>query len=267
VNKPVAILGSGPAALLAAHAVGLVGQPIAMFSLGLPSQISGAQFLHTAIPELTDPEPDFQVTYVVRGDADTYQRKVYGDTKPGFVSFSNVHNGMQQPAWNLAALYDRLWSTWANSMNVVDVDTTWLDETAGDFQFIISTIPAPHLCRHKPSDETDKVHHFTSQSIKVAEECIEPVLRNTVVYDGSTHRSWYRSSNLQDVCGTEWGGDASPPLPNLRTLTKPLRTTCDCNPDVVRVGRFGTWTKGHLVSDAFIETVKALHARNLLPPR
>jgi len=260
MNKPVAILGCGPAGLLAAHAVALAGQPIVIVSVPQKSRIGGAQFLHESIPELTPSRPDAVITYRVRGDAATYERKVYGPNRPGFVSFSNVYDGKVQEAWNLVGIYDRLWDAFGESITPQEVSPDWLDQTQGDFSLVVSTVPLPSICRSN--------HRFDSVEVTLLDQCIEAVPDGTVLYDGTDDRSWYRSANLFGAKSTEWGeGVGSIPFPGAFRATKPLRTTCDCHPDVVRVGRYGTWTKGQLVNDAFKQTVLALHSRGLLPPR
>lgn len=267
--KPVAILGSGPAGLLAAHAVGLCGHPIAIISKPVKSRIGGAQFLHEPIPELTSPEPDAVITYRVRGDAETYERKVYGQARPDFVSFSNVQDGMTKPAWNLVGIYDRLWDSLGGSLTEMDITEEWLQQCAGDFSMIISTIPLPVLCRSEAGVIQER-HFFHEVTEQIVDRCVEPVPDGVVLYDGTASRSWHRSSNLFGQEGTEWGQSVPMdrlPFPDVQVVRKPLKTTCNCHPDVVRVGRYGSWTKGKLVSDAFKDTVLALNARGMLPPR
>lgn len=245
--KPIAILGCGPSGLLAAHAVGMYsGKPIAIFSKApTKSRLGGAQFLHSDIPGLTDEDPEATITYRVRGNAETYREKVYGEMHPSFVSFSNLIDGKTQPAWNLIRMYDRLWDSLGGSINDADIDDDWFAKTANDFDGIVSSIPLPALCR------TPEAHRFQSVKTKILGECLEDVPANTIVYDGSPLRSWSRSSNLFGHEGTEWGAHVTPPFPNLSVASKPVSNRCDCRPDVLKVGRFGTWTKGVLVNDAF----------------
>jgi hypothetical protein len=263
MNKPVCILGSGPAGLLAAHAVALAGQPIVIASLPHKSRIGGAQFLHEGIPELTSPHPDTVITYDVRGTAETYEKKVYGDNRPAFVSFSNVFDGHKQAAWNLPDIYDKLWDAFGNSLTHVEVTPEWLDKTQGDFSMVVSSVPAPALCRSHAGLIPEQ-HTFDSIDVTLFDECLEPVPEGHILYEGSPDRSWYRSANLFGVESTEWGGKPNLPFPGTFTVTKPLRTTCNCYPDIIRVGRYGTWTKGVLVNDAFRKTIIALHSAGLL---
>lgn len=256
--KPVAILGSGPAGLLAAHAIGITGYPIAVFSLEQKSVIGGAQFLHQAIPQLTDETPDATVTFNVVGDALTYAQKVYGFSPPSVVSFHNVYDGMEQPAWQMQRHYDYLWEQFGNSLNVQQVTPDWLQKVSvdhEDFRMILSTVPLPAICQN-PN------HAFAAQEVWIADHCVLNNLPdNTVIYDGTPHRGWYRASRLFGTGGTEYSAaslSSRPPV-QTRQFRKPIRTTCDCWPNVVRLGRFGEWKKGVLAHDAFVKALKVTH--------
>lgn len=262
--KPIAVLGAGPAGLLAAHAVGLAGQPIVIFSVGGKSRLGGAQFLHSDIPELTPKEPDAVVTYVVKGSHFVYQQKAYGSgAQPSFVSFSNVKDGQQQPAWNLQKMYDELWRRFEPNINEVVVDAEWIQENHKEFALVISSVPRPSLC-------SNEQHRWTRQEIIIDPRPIG-LPDMTVYYDGTSDHSWYRSSNLWGCGGREWGTRAAMQLPydqeGFVSASKPLDTNCNCLGDInnlVRIGRYGRWEKGVLVHDGFERTIKQLHARKLL---
>lgn len=254
--KPIAILGSGPAGLLAAHALGLVGYPMAIFSKPEKSVLGGAQFLHIAIPELTSTDPVAMIDIDATGDAATYRQKVYGDdpTVP-FVSFPEEPHS-QQPAWNLQTAYDQLWDIFGDSVTPADINPDWFDRNAQQFDLIISTIPLAHICRAR-AGLINEVHHFNAQKVWVATEAIRDINDNTMVYDGTAERSWYRMSRIFGAGSTEWSDlGPLPPYGDKRMLLKPIHTTCTCYPDVVKVGRHGSWKKGVLTHHAFVETLK-----------
>lgn len=265
--KPVAVLGIGPAGLMAAHAVAVSGKPVALFGApddnGNPkkSKLGGAQFLHAGIPYINSDIPDTHVTFRVVGTQDIYRRKVYGDdgadiSKIPFVSFENVYDGMVQPAWNLQRTYDALWDTLsAERANVEHVDVDWVQKMldADEFQAIVSSIPLPSICRshHGYGNE---IHNFFSQRIWIKDECIMEALPDeTIMYDGTLEHSWYRCNRMFNFGGTEWSQDRpKPPYKDLVTATKPLWTGCNCwEGSVIRVGRFGEWKKGVLTHDAY----------------
>jgi len=270
--KPVAILGAGPAGLLAAHAVGLAGQPIVVISQPtrdgtspLKSRLGGAQFLHKPIPELTNREPDTTVTYRVFGDEATYRQKVYGGSRVPFTSFESVTDGMTQSAWNLIGVYDALWESFKESITVIKVDPDWLDKNLDRFRLVLSTVPLPLLCRSR-AGIVDDVHAFPVQKVRIHTEALKKSLGDdTIYYDGTRDHAWYRMSRLFGVGGTEWSDQVpKPPVPHL-VAKKPIRTSCTCyEGQVVRLGRHGTWTKGVLTHDAFIGALDALRAAELV---
>lgn len=268
--RPIAILGVGPAGLMAAHACALAGRPVALFSRGdqdtgpIKSKLGGAQFLHYPIPAINDAdEPDAEVRYILCGTSEGYRHKVYGeDSNIPFVSMQNVKHNMVQRSWNLGATYDKLWNTLVDgtTVNMEFIGPLWLDKALdnGWFDAIFSTIPAPSLCR-SAAGMNGSPHQFVSQKVNLITECVlDNLPDNTIVYDGTEERSWYRCSRLFGLGGTEWSGIV-PPYGSVIKVAKPLRTSCDCYSDkVVRLGRYGTWTKGVLTHDAFLEAYRAL---------
>jgi len=241
--------------MMAAHAVALRGRPVSIISEGKRSVIGGAQFLHSPIPLVTEAEPEFQITFKLRGTAGEYRRKVYGD-KPGvpFVSMEGLTDGATQDAWSLRSAYDHLWEGplgRSAQQNAVTVSPSWLLNNANNFRFIISTIPLNLLCVNP------QVHNFAYQEIWISTEDRSDIEEDTVIYNGDTAPSWYRASNIRGVSGTEWStSGVKPPLPNLILVRKPLWTNCDCWPDMMKVGRYGSWKKGVLVDDAFRDVMR-----------
>lgn len=269
--KPIAVLGVGPAGLMAAHALALKGKMVALFSRGdldtgpTKSRLGGAQFLWHPIPGINDPDtPDAEVRYILCGTSDVYRKKVYGDDPNVLsVSMEHVRHNEVQQAWNLQATYDKLWEQLVvgTQVNVDHIGPSWLDNAIekGWFETVISTIPAPALCRRTAGLE-DGMHHFISHKVSIATDCVlENLPDNHIVYEGTPDRSWYRCSKLFGIGGTEWPSGIKPPYANLIAVQKPIRTTCNCyEGKVIRLGRQGTWTKGILTHHAFIGAYDAV---------
>lgn len=268
MTKPVAILGTGPAGLMAAHACKLKGVPFSLFGLGDQSILGGAQFLHKALPYLDDETPDALLTYSVVGDPRSYKEKVYGAAEVQFVSASRVQQGQQVPAWSLVNSYQKLWDDIAsggNSINQLAVDPAWIFEKleANRFQLIVSTIPRKSLClTHAGIDMTGRAHVFVSQTVRIMNQCVlGDSFDNVIIYDGTPNVSWYRTSRIFGVGGTEWGESQSGKKLPYETVSaiKPLYTDCRCfTGKVLYTGRFGKWEKGVLTHQAFIDTWNAL---------
>lgn len=266
MTKPVAILGSGPAGLLAAHAVRLAGLPTAVFSQPVKSIIGGAQFIHTNIPGITDEKPDAVITYRCEGDEPTYRQKVYGGATVPFTSFPV--DGATQDAWSMPAIYDRLWKEFGGNLNEAKVTPEWLDANGSRFQAVISSVPLPALCRSMNGEQSFHTnmpeHSFHWQVIRVVDECKRPSLPdNTVLWSGERDIPWYRTSKLFGIGGAEYGGGRDLPFETME-LRKPVRAVCDCFPEVIKVGRFGQFRKGVLSHDGFTGALKGLKEKGLV---
>lgn len=253
-KQPVAVLGCGPAGLLAAHAAMLNGHPVAIISTGEKSRLGGAQYLHQAIPFLTDVEPEAVVKHKHLGTREGYHHKVYphNEVPVEAVSFGQFGD---QPAWNLRKAYDQLYAFFSPYLTrVVIKPEDVADIQADGFLAVFNTIPLDKLCL--------KGHTFVSQTVWVAggsllnQSPVEPVDDNTVIYNGDPNNSWYRCSKTFGIGTAEWPEHHKPPLGedgNLVKVTKPLKTNCDCHPEVVRLGRYGRWSKGVLSHSAFYD--------------
>jgi hypothetical protein len=266
--KKVAILGAGPAGLIAAHTFAMEGWAVAIYSApdanghAFKSKIGGAQFLHSQIPGIPMKLYARRVTYQTRGTADGYRGKVYANTHPAavpFVSFDNIHDGMEQVAYPMIGVYDWLWNQFEYNINrgLTDIDGTVVDQLINMdfFDEVVTSIPAPAICR------VPNLHTFVSKEIKVWNECVmEGLPDNTILYNGDPNGpSWYRCSKLFGHGSTEWSSELNPPLSPLMTLRKPLFTNCDCYAGSVhRVGRQGKWTKGVLAHEAYVDALSII---------
>ena len=280
--KSIAILGTGPAGLMAAYACSIAGRPFSLFGFPSesgavePSEISGAQFVHEPIPGLMDSNnPSMEITYVKHGTEEGYAEKVYSsDPNVPFVSFSNVVDGEVQPAWDLRGYYRELWEGIAgegSSVNAEIIDAMTLYEwtETGQFDFIVSTIPRPAVCLANLGIGTSP-HPFLSQTVFVHSGEYANISENTIVYNGDKEPSWYRASNILGEESTEWASERSvhPSFGSkVRKIGKPILHGCDCwseDENVLFAGRYGKWQKGILVHDGFTTCASALMDRGYL---
>jgi len=273
MTKPIAVLGCGPAGLLAAWAAYTRGHEVHVFSIKVKSPIGGAQYLHRAISGLTHLAPDSTITHVVHGDAGGYQAKAYGTgAQPAFVSFDHVADDMPQPAWNLRAVYDQLWDFFGDQIYNEPVDGTWVEANRRKFKMIVSSVPKRALCRTlDPSIRmqgvpTQVTHQFSTQQIQILNRCLPGGPEgpdNTLYYDGSDAVSWYRASKIFGTGSTEWGSAVQLPFPSQDVVKvwKPVATNCDCDKrirNLMCVGRFGKWQKGELTHHAYENVMERL---------
>lgn len=263
------VLGCGPAGLMAVHGLLMAGvEDVRVFSKPRKSFMRGAQYLHEPIPRATPTHyastemkrwipSEFQVKYdLVDGTADEYRRKVYGETSTVEVSVETLET--DHPAWDIRVTYDALWDLYSDSIRPFDVSPYSLLHLHEKWKpdLVVSSVPAPLLCENG--------HGFTSESVWVTDRALGPHPEdNTVVCNAGSDVGWYRSSMIQGWGNTEWPERKKPPLSEDRLwlVDKPLKTSCDCFGDILRVGRYGKWTKGILSHTAYWDAVEAAMGR------
>ena len=270
----IAILGCGPAGLFAAHAAAQAGADFTIFSKPRKSFMRGAQYLHKPIPGLSG--DSFDVTYELWGSVEGYRRKVYGEMEDILVSPETLIG--TSPAWDIREAYDNAWDRYADpadgSRFIVPADFetghdgVFLDMMSGDYDLVISSIPAWLLCRNPE-------HSFDSKEVWATEGLKRPmemgfqvagtgVMRdNLVVCSGDPDDWWYRQSRIHGWENTEFPIDHKPserPGVRVHKVVKPVRTNCDCHKDIVRIGRYGKWQKGILTHHAYEDAVTAIVA-------
>lgn len=269
----VAILGSGPAGLMSAAAAlaatnDMTGGSLAILSNNGKSSLYGAQYLHAPIPVYTNnryPDAKRVISYQLRGAPDDYKRKVYGQMWDGTVSPEDLDESHY--AWDIRQTYDALWDDFKDHVDRIHMDPAGLrmlidGHTAyGKLDLIINTIPRPMLCREG--------HQFQSTSIYAAGEAPDRGIDLerfkcppfTVICNGEESPSWYRLSNIFGHKTVEWPDYAKPPIPSVAAVAKPLKTNCDCWPEVLHVGRYGKWQKGYLTHHAYKEVLEHAKAK------
>jgi len=265
------ILGCGPAGLLAAHAASFMPDvEIKVVSKKRPSELFGCQYLHGPIPGLI--LPTTTVHYLLNGTEEGYATKVYGSRlMAGQVSPAALHG--THPAWDLREAYRQLYDWYESSIEDCELYPDTIPDLLTHLQpdLTISSIPLPVLCQREE-------HAFRSQDCWALGDAPErgqsvpvPCPADTIVCNGDPDTGWYRVSNVFGYKTAEWPGlRPRPPFTGVVPFSKPLATTCDCwqpdlvpqaNPSILRVGRYGTWTKGVLSHEAFNRTIAVLNER------
>lgn len=258
----LAILGCGPAGLLAAHAAVRQGCRPTIFSVKKKSPHGGAQYLHKPIPGLTDMDPDMILRYVKVGTAEGYASKVYGDpTVP--VSWDRFQEG-QVPAWDMGKVYDQLWDEYENLIVDRHLDPAAAEQIMAGFGQVMNTIPLHALCRFETG------HTFHKQDILLSDTA-QVKMKNVIVYNGQPTERWYRTSCIGDTEWTEYAVHGEAEYGGLTSLAgshaelgyKPTHTDCDCHPGMHRLGRFGKWQRTVLSHEAYDEAVDIVRQSGL----
>lgn len=261
----VLILGCGPAGLFAAQAAINTGAQVSIVSKKRRSEMFGAQYLHQPIPQLSDLKAFREITYTLQGTPDQYREKIYGDRPGTRVSPESLVG--KHRAWDIRQAYYRAYDKFEDW--IIDTQITGpqdlldgievLHGIGGSFDLLINTIPMIMLCR-----DQDR-HLFKSEdayAIGDAPErgivCPVQVPPDSVICNGLPAPAWYRAANVFGYKTVEWPSRRKPPFENVSLITKPLSTTCDCWPEMLRIGRYGKWTKGVLAHQAYWDTVNRL---------
>lgn len=261
MNKKIAILGSGPAGLMAARAIAVVSRerdifpdPFEIFALGYKSPLYGAQYLHEPIPGVT-PEHGEMIEYKLLGTTEDYRRRVYGDDWDGTVSPEDLDK--EHWGWDLRSTYDNLWYDYGEDVNQIKVTPGFVRDLLADGWLVVSSIPAHTLC--------DQGHAFLAQDVIAAGDAPQlgislpySIPDFSVICNGETDgASWYRASNIFGHRTVEWPEGTPVPIPTASVVQKPLKTTCDCwDQRVLKIGRYGRWKKGVLTHHAYNDALR-----------
>lgn len=248
----VLILGCGPAGLIAAHAAYNRGANFIVVSKARKSFMNGAQYLHAPIPGVSLKDP-FEINYMLSGDVDGYRNKIYAEPEGITVSPESLIGRHQ--AWDIREAYDSLWNLYGSDVQDVDISPTILSSLKRQWKpdVIISTIPATVLCYNSK-------HKFGHELVWATNQLECTLSDNTVLCNGEPGFDWYRASKIQGFTNTEWPHRKYPATYNgqIWRVVKPLWTNCRCFPDVHRMGRYGSWTKGVLSHQAWEEANKIM---------
>ena len=249
MTDTVAIIGCGPAGLLAAYASERRGWEPVVFSASVrPSPDAKATFLHSSIPGLTSDRPDAHMKLAKVGTAGGYARKAYGDDRRS-TSWERFQQGTIR-AWDLAPVYAELWRRYRGRVNLMIAGPGDARDLVDSYDLVINAASAPALCA--------KGHEFPRREIWVKDGAPAGVGINTMIYNGSRHYDWYRSSDVFGRRATEYGEEVE----GADRGIKVKRTSCNCHPKIKRVGRWGRWMPGVLLDQAFADANRILyHAR------
>ena len=258
----VAILGCGPAGLIAAHAAVESGHDVSIFSLKSKSRTFGAQYLHEPIYGVSPETPEMEIHVVKLGTKEGYALNVYG-SRDADVSWDKFEDG-PTPGWDLAAAYDKLWALYEGLVIHKPLTMPVIRSIEILHDVVFSTIPAKILCEVWE-------HEFVAQPIWVLHgPTSEPQQWNVMYYNGlplNGFGSWYRYSVIRGYQSWEYSPkqvprylEGTPVMKGLQIIDglKPLYTDCDCRPNIIRLGRFGKWNKHAFTHHSWNEVIRAL---------
>lgn len=253
MRQKVAVLGCGPAGLLAAHAAARENAAVDIYSHIQKSRIGGAQYLYIPVPGITGGEPDAKCTILKVGTPEGYARKVYGD-RHADTSWHEFDANRELGIWNMREAYEQLWGVYGYSIIEADVTPQIVAEMVDLYDHIFCCMPKRALCL------TPERHTFVEQKVTIDTEDFSSTYDgdNWIEYNGDPRTTWYRASSLFGHRGYEYPTEAGQ---HGVTVAKPLANNCDCWenwPKVMFLGRYGKWRKGELIHHAFVQAQEAL---------
>jgi len=244
----VAILGCGPAGLIAAHACEETeGANVTIFSIKQKSVLPGAMYLHEPIPGISPVYPDNFVQYVRLGTAEGYAKKVYGDA----ARYTAWERYLQAyPSWNLPLVYDTLWERYEWKILETDFSNNdvGLHNIGYEFDVAISTLPQPLICQHEHEFRSTPYYIRTIEAPPLDKE------KDIFIYNGYAHDQWYRWSIIGGICSIEYASeppDYDESDPTWKMGLKAVDNDCDCWPRIHRLGRWARWEHGVLLHDVY----------------
>jgi hypothetical protein len=256
----VAILGCGPAGLFAAHAAYGLNAQVDILSKPRKSFMRGAQYLHQPIPGLSK-EP-FQIDYRLEGTTEGYRAKVYGEDSQVDVSPESLVG--THDAWDIREAYDAAWDLYRDDITPWEINEGQIGFPSSDYDLVLSTVPAKLLCQtqHYYDGSTAKCQFrsekiWSTNYVKRFGVFADLDADNVVVCSGDPDDWWYRASRIHGWENTEFASDHRPPG-NVWEVEKPIDNNCYCHPGIIRLGRYGTWTKGVLSHESFYKAEEAI---------
>jgi hypothetical protein len=266
-KKRVVVLGCGPAGLFAAHAAKQSEADVHIISKKRRSEMYGAQYLHSGIPGLTDDQRSGQVEYRLTGDLDDYLKKVYGTIIPDRSAITRESLVGTYPAWDIRRAYHQAFETYCDHVinHVVEADTLVSVLTEFRPDLLVSTVPAPALCAQPGVHAFDvrriwAIGDAPERGVFTPRYSAEP---NIIWYNGEDSPAWYRYSFINGYAAMEWPESNRPPVEDVAVVDKPVATTCDCwmnakKTRVIRLGRYGAWSRHGHSHQAYWRTLTAL---------
>jgi len=256
----VLVLGSGVDALLAAHAAALRGHDIDIVGSNEKEELLGNPILPIPVPMAAE-KPSL-ISFLGDDRFSALSKKAQVSARFQFTPNNDWEGGNSYFVTSARKAYDWLWATYGRF-----VDAGVSISTVMDFVFkadndvydaVISAVPAPSIC-------ANPAHSFPSDRVMgaSADSFVKKRLGGLLLQDhsgifmcnGRVDTSWFRMSLLDDNCWMEWPADAKPiyvPISERRSVVYPALTTCDCWPNILKVGREGRWkSEGHFVSNVF----------------
>lgn len=212
--------------------------------------------LHRPIPGINKEHPNGYVRQlVIGGSILDYRLKLYGDVN---ISISGDILDPGFHTWSVREAYMIMWSRYHGLIEDETLTPYDIADVQRECDLLVNTAPIINLCLNPArAGHWEVGHRFESVPVALVFKSSYPNQPdNTVIYNAREDTAWVRSSRIFQDEVTEYKPEdiSSPDL----TIRKPLSTTCDCHPRMLRTGRFGKWHNETWIDTAYYDTRNAL---------
>ena len=273
MSKEIAILGAGPAGMMAAHAVSQAGfQPVIYDrNPDKTRRNAGVFILHDDCGlALKSIEVDQRIlgAEIYRREANklfltckAYNSKVYPKEKPKPTSVS-IMDAMKHPrlsVFNVAEALDHLWNMYGKYVKPLEISGFADVFSLGSvYKRVVSTIPMPILF--------PDIEYFSTDAFVYVSEA--PPEDSFIYYNVGSAINWYRCSAVYGVFTAEYANEQAA-LQDGHTIDKlkKVQKVIDCDrkdqlpeiPWLTLTGRYGAWDKTclthHVYADILTEAI------------
>jgi hypothetical protein len=251
----IVVIGCGPAGLAAAHAAVGLGCRVEVFAPKSKTPQKGPLLIQRPIPGINTDHPFGTVRQIVIGGSILdYRYKLYNDINIG------INGDILQPfyhAWNHQVTYDELWRRYSGLIHDCLIRPDEMNLLPNYADLVVSTANARNMCDRHPYPPEYGGHEFISAEVLVTPRASYPDQEeDTIIFNAGDEFKWVRSSRIFGNEVTEWLPGTE--IDGARKIWKPISSTCDCYPRVLRTGRFGAWRNETWVDTAYWDTYNAV---------
>lgn len=226
------VWGSGPDGALAVHACELAGVDWRWRGAPNPTPLNlSERRLHMSEP-----------TRELLGLTVPATRLVYVDAGAAAASYP----------CDLLEVYRLLWRRWCHRLEPVESWVRVLQEyaSAEPKPRVVAGEPAPNLCRVVNGLSRDACK-FELDTVVYTQDQHADVPPQTWVFNSERSPSWSEAGRIFGLRYTEWAAGAAPAFINTEAHQKVAGGSCQCWPEIQRVGNLATWTPGLNHGEAF----------------
>ena len=157
------------------------------------------------------------------------------------------------PVWDLREVYEALWGRYAAQLQeaeILPLLKAWQATKPEKRADVVSTLPAPHLCGVITGLQQGTCK-LEAETVVFSTQQVAQLTLDTWMFNGEKSPSWSEAGRLFGGRYTEWIPGREPRFLETQTHQRPLSGSCQCWPEIERVGNLATWTPGLNRGEAF----------------